>query len=55
MRDVFLGFFTFIIFSVFFALLILNFLLGCGETHRASDGRLITGECISPIEMFTRD
>ena len=39
--------------AIFFALLMLNWLMGCGDTIYHADGTTHHGECVSLVQLFT--
>lgn len=43
--DILLGMFITSIFSMFFAWLIINWILGCGEHFYTADGSIVYGSC----------
>ena len=41
------GFITMTLFALFFAWIVINWLMGCGESFPQADGTRVMGECLS--------
>ena len=38
--------------ALFIALILINWVTGCGEVFHGVDGSVIYGECVSPLDLF---
>lgn len=40
--------------AFFISLVLINWISGCGEQFPTANGGYVQGECISPLDLFTR-